>query len=67
MNVPRLHSKFFTSTSSMLKDYSTKLIQYCHGKMLMLIMGLYSRYIDKTTSNSTYLSTSLQHKKDNAL
>ncbi len=42
MNVPGLHSNFFTSTSLVLKDYSTKLIQYCHGEMLMLIMGLYS-------------------------
>jgi hypothetical protein len=51
----------------MLEDYSTKLIQYCYGVMLMLIMGLYSRYINKTTYNSTSLSTFLQYKKNNAL
>jgi hypothetical protein len=33
----------------------------------MLIMGLYSQYISKTTSNFTSFFTSLQHKKDNAL
>ncbi len=33
--------------------------------MLMLIMSLYSQYVNKTTSNSTSLFTSLQHKKDN--
>ncbi len=33
----------------------------------MLIMGLYSQYINKITFNSTSLFTSLQHKKDNAL
>jgi hypothetical protein len=66
-NVLRLHSKNLTSTILVPKSYSTKLIQYCHGEMLMLIIGLYSRYINKTTSNSTSLSTSLQHLKKNTL
>jgi hypothetical protein len=35
--------------------------------MLMLIMGLYSQYINKTTFNSTSFFTFQQHKKDNAL
>jgi hypothetical protein len=30
-------------------------------------MGMYSQYINKTTSNFTSLFTSLQHKNDNAL
>jgi len=51
----------------MPKDYFTKLIQYCHGEMLMLIMGLYFQYINKTTYNFVSLSTFLQHKNDYAL
>jgi hypothetical protein len=35
--------------------------------MLMLIMGLYSKYNIKTIFSSTSLFTSLQHKKYNAL
>jgi hypothetical protein len=37
-----------------------------HGKMLMLIMGLYFQYINKTTFNFTFFLTFLQHNKDNA-
>ncbi len=65
--IPGLHSKNLISTSLMPKDYFTKLIQYCHGEMLMLIMGLYFQYINKTTYNFVSLSTFLQHKNDYAL
>ncbi len=62
-----LHSRNLINTSLVPEDYSTKLIWYYHGEILMLIMGLYSKYISKTTSDYTSLFTSLQHKNDNAL
>jgi len=54
----RLHHKNITSTSLVLENYSKKLIQYYHGEMLMLTMGLKDYSISIGPSIDTSSTTS---------